>query len=103
MNGSWLVLYKIDIMKTENYITKVIFPRIPSFFSSTLSLMTMLLVLWLMFISSASVLYWIKIDLPDWIVAVVTGVITTYYNKYSKNLLSDNTQNDTTDTPTVQG
>lgn len=59
-------------MTTTNHTTKFVFPRIPSFFSSTLSLMTILLVLWLMFISSASVLYGVKIDLPDWIVAVVT-------------------------------
>lgn len=50
----------------------------PSYIKSTLSQMAILSLAWVLVFAGYSVISWKEIDLPDWIVAIVSSVITSY-------------------------
>lgn len=88
-------------MSITNYISQLKTTQLPSFMRSTLSMMAMLCLLRVLFVWTVSIIWWIKIDLPDWIVAIIWGTISSYYTRMeSRSSLSPT--NDNANTWTVQ-
>lgn len=65
-------------IKSHSLIFTTIGSNMPSYMKSTLSQMAMISLIWVLIFAWYSVVTWKEINLPDWIVAVVSSIITSY-------------------------